>query len=278
MKNREHIAMRKPRVTTMVLAVVVVLGAMFLANKCSHQHQSPFGDNVPQKSGGDTLDVAIEISPIAYSLADDTVSGLDYEILCDLSRMHHRPVKFHPFAPLSYALQGLESGAFDLVVSSLPSTSQLKEELLLTDRIYLDREVLVQRRDSEHFISTPDALGGDSVWIASGSPFKERLRNLSSEIGDTIYICQNHQYTAEHLVMLIATNRIERAVVNEGVAQQMAKNYPNIDISTPVSFTQFQVWALRGDNTDLCKTINAWIKAYRKTDRYAALTKKYLNR
>ncbi len=278
MKTREHIAMRKPRLTTLVLAAVIVIGVMFLAFKCSHRVQTPFGDNLPRKSGGDTLDIAIEISPIAYSLADDTISGLDYEILNDLSRMHKRPVKFHPFAPLSYALQGLESGVFDIVVSSLPSTSQLKESLLLTDRVYLDREVLVQRRDSKNFISTPDALGNDSVWIASGSPFKERLRNLSAEIGDTIYICQNHQYTAEHLVMLIAAGDIERAVVNEGVARRMAKNYQNIDITTPVSFTQFQVWALRGNNKQLLAEINSWISEYRKTQRYNNLLAKYLNR
>ncbi len=279
MKNhvRQHISLRKPHMATLVIAAIVVIGAMFLAQRCSHNRQLPFGDNTPQKSGGDTLDVAIEISPIAYSLADDTVSGLDYDILRDLSRLHNRPVKFHPFAPLSYAISGLESGAFDVVVSSLPSTSQLKQSLKLTDRIYLDREVLVQRKDSRKFISTPDALGGDSVWIASGSPFRERLRNLSAEIGDTIYICQDLQYTAEHLVMLIANGDIERAVINEGIARQMAKNYPNIDISTPVSFTQFQVWALRGDNTALCDTLNAWMRDYRQTPRYQQLTEKYLH-
>lgn len=280
MKNRErqHIALRTPRATTLILAIVAVLAAMFIANKCSHQKQSPFGDNAPRKSGGDTIDVAIEISPIAYSLADDTVSGLDYDILRDLARLHNRPVKFHPFAPLQYALSGLEDGTFDIVVSSLPATSQLKESLLLTERIYLDREVLVQRKDSKHFISTPDALGGDTVWIASGSPFKERLRNLSAEIGDSIYIRQEHKYTAEHLVMLIAAGEIERAVVNEGVALKMAQSYENIDVSTPVSFTQFQVWALRGDNKQLCDSINAWIREYRKLPRYQQLTQKYLNR
>lgn len=265
----------QPRMVSLVAALVVAVGLMVFAQKCSHRQQNPFGTGMVQKSGGDTLDIAIEISPVAYSLADDTVSGLDYDIINDLSRLHHRPVKFHPFAPLSYALDGLERGDFDMVVSSLPSTSQLKQELLLTDRVYLDREVLVQRRDTPRFIATPEALAGDTVWIASGSPFRERLENLSAEIGDTIYIEQDLKYTAEHLVMLIAAGDIERAVVNEGIAREMAKMYDNLDVSTPVSFTQFQVWALRGDNKQLCKTVNGWLRSYRGTERYRRLLERY---
>jgi ABC-type amino acid transport substrate-binding protein len=264
-----------PRLWAMVAALVVAVGLMVFAQQCSHRRQAPFGNGAQHKSGGDTLDVAIEISPVAYSLAGDTVSGLDYDIINDLSRLHHRPVKFHPFAPLSYALDGLENGNFDMVVSSLPATSQLKQELLLTDRVYLDREVLVQRKDAARFIATPEALAGDTVWIASGSPFRERLANLSAEIGDTIYIEQNLNYTAEHLVMLIAAGEIERAVINEGIAREMQGMYDNIDVSTPVSFTQFQVWALRGDNHALCDSVNAWLKAYRGTERYRQLLERY---
>jgi ABC-type amino acid transport substrate-binding protein len=277
MDKKPHNGMKlaQPRMVSLVVALVVAVGLMFFAQKCSHQQQSPFGSNALEKSGGDTLDIAIEISPIAYSLAGDTVSGLDYDIINDLARMHHRGVKFHPFTPLSYALKGLEEGKFDIVVSSLPSTAQLKQTLQLTERVYLDREVLVQRKDTKKFISTPEALAGDTVWIASGSPFRERLHNLADEIGDTIYICQNFQYTAEHLVMLIATGQVERAVVNEGIAREMTKMYQNLDISTPVSFTQFQVWALRGDNKQLCNTINSWLKEYRKTKRYQELLARY---
>jgi ABC-type amino acid transport substrate-binding protein len=275
-RSRRYINQRRPRVASLIAALIAAVAVMFLAQKCSHKQQNPFASDA-QKSGGDTLDIAIEISPIAFSMADDTISGLDYDIINDIAKKHNRGVKFHPFAPLSYALNGLDDGTFDVVVSSLPSTSQLKQSLLLTDRVYLDREVLVQRRNSKKFISTPEDLAADTVWIASGSPFRERLRNLSAEIGDTIYICQNYQYTAEHLVMLIATGQIERAVVNEGIAKQMAKQYENIDISTPVSFTQFQVWALRGDNTELRDTLNAWLREYRATPRYRQLIARYLN-
>ena len=103
-----------------------MLATMFLLRKCSHDEVSPFA---PQKghSGGDTIDVAIEVSPVCYSLAGDTATGLDYEMVKDLSQYLNRPVKFHPFAPLQYALDGLEAGRYDIVVSSLPSTVEMKQ-------------------------------------------------------------------------------------------------------------------------------------------------------
>lgn len=271
-----NLRQRTPRLGAMILALAVCLIGMFLVRKCTRPDRSPFSSALPEKSGGDTLDVAIEISPLSYSLAGDTISGLDYDIIRDLSAMKGRPVKFHPFTPLSFAVDGLRKGNFDIVVSALPSTKNLKDSLLLTDRVYLDREVLVQRSDSPHFINSPEELARDSVWIPTASPFIERLHNLSAEIGDTIHIRQHPTYTAEHLVMLIDAGQIERAVVNEALARRMAARYPSLNVSTPVSFTQFQVWAVSPGEPALRDSLNSWLAEYRETPRYRQLVSEYL--
>ncbi len=272
---KEYIKQKKPRLWAMVTALVVATAAMFMLGKCSHAGGSPFSGDLPPKSGGDTLDVAIEISPLSYSLAADTVSGLDYDMLREMAAAHGRAVKFHPFAPMEYALRGVDEGVFDIVVSSLPSTSSLKEKLLLTQRVYLDREVLVQRKDAPGFVAEAHGLAGDSVWIAAGSPFVARIRNLSAEIGDTIYIVTDHPYTSEHLAMLVVAGEIPRAVVNAGLARRMAAADSVLDASTAVSFTQFQSWGLRRENQALCDTLNAWLRDFRATPRYNVLLHKY---
>lgn len=268
----------QPRLYAMILALLLATLAMLLVRNCSHTYNHPFAGGLPPKSGGDTLDVAIEISPLAYSLAQDTVTGLDYEMLRDFAAEHGRAVKFHPFAPLDYAIRGLSEGNFDIVVSALPATAELKKRLLLTDCVYLDRQVLVQRRHSAKFVDKPAQLAGDTVWIADGSPFAERLLNLGHEIGDTIYVRQQPGRTAEHLAMLISAGTIDRAVINAGMALRICAADTALDASTPVSFTQFQTWALdtiRG--RDLQSQINAWLKTYRQTPRYQALHRKYLS-
>lgn len=273
--TKHNLKHKKPQLWSLVTALAVVVAAMVLLSKCSHKTQPAFDNGLPPKSGGDTLDVAIEISPLSYSLANDTVSGLDYDILNQMAAQRGRAVKFHPFAPLDYAMTGLEQGVFDIVVSSLPATSDLKRKVLLTNRVYLDYEVLVQRNDATKFVKEAHGLAHDSVWISAGSPFISRIRNLSSEIGDTIVIVTNHPYTSEHLTLMVANGQLPRAVVNHGLAKRIAKDYPMLNINTAVSFTQFQTWAVNPKNQALCDTLNTWLHNFQNTPQYTTLLNRY---
>lgn len=265
----------------LVILLLAVVALMFGMAKCSrpiggHGDDSEIIAGSVKKSGGDTLDVAIELSPLSYSMSGDTITGLDYELLSLMSSRNNRPVKFHPFVPLRYALDGLSDGLFDIVISALPATDSLKNNFLLTDPVFLDREVLVQLRDAPTFIPTPEELTGDSVWIAAGSPFKERIINLAQESGDTIHVVESEKWSAEQLVILVARGKIPRAVVNERIASKMkAMKYDSLDYSVPVSFTQFQTWAIAKDNDVLRDTINAWLKDVRDTPEYNAILTQY---
>lgn len=259
----------------MIAALVVATGLLMLTDRCSHRPGNPFGPAIPAHSGGDTLDVAIEISPLAYSLAGDTVDGLDYGMMLDMARANGRPVKFHPFAPLQYALQGLNDGNFDVVISSLPSTVKLKDEILLTDAVYLDRQVLVQHRADTPYISRAEQLAGREVWIADGSPLEINLRNLSAEIGDTIIVRTKPGHTAEHLLMLLSADSVPNAVVNEGLARSYCAGDTTLAYDTPVSFTQFQAWAVAPGNTGMRDMLNSWLSKYRRTPAYAARLSAY---
>ena len=268
---------KKNRVSFLLLLLLAVILLMFGIKKCSRQHS--FGTSLKAesfKSGGDTLDVAIELSPLSYSMSGDTISGLDYELLTALSSIHNRPIKFHPFVPLKHATHGLREGRYDIVVSALPTTDSLKMEFLLTDKVFLDREVLLQIHNSPNFIPRPEDLVGDTVWIAAGSPFKQRIRNLAAESGDTIVVMEADGRSAEQLVIMVARGRIPRAVVNERVAAKMKDmKYKELDYTVPVSFTQFQTWALSKNNQALRDTLNAWLADFRNTPAYDAILTRY---
>lgn len=258
--------------------LAAALAAMFLIRQCTLDRRSPYG-RASGHSGGDTIDIAIEVSPLLYSLASDTVEGLDYEMLRDFSRQTGRPIKFHPFTSIGKALEGLEKGRYDIAVSTLPSTIEMKGRYTMTKPLYIDRQVLVQRRmpgDSLPPIVSQHQLAGDTVWLPEGSPFLTRVRLLSHEIGDTIYVEQLKQFSSEQLFILVAVGELPRAVVNESVAKLMEKNYPDADISTAMSFAQFQTWALRDDSAILANDINTWLAGYKESNRYEQLTHKYL--
>lgn len=277
LRSRRPISGKKRPIWMLVALLLLVIGLMSALYKCSREAHTPlFGpDGYPAHSDGDTLDIAIEITPLGYNISGDTISGIDYDIIRDLSHLHHRPVRLHPFAPLEYALGGLNIGAFDIVVSSLQSTTQLKGLVDVTEAVYIDRYVMVSA-NSEDTTATAATLGGDTVWIPRGSPVRASLINLGRELGDTIYIDDSQALTTEHLLMLTAAGRIRRAIVAQGEARIAASADPRLHICAPVTFNQFQVWAVAKNREDkLLDTLNNWLTAYKASPRYANLLQHY---
>lgn len=259
-----------------VVLLLCAVAAMFALKHCS---RPPAGaEKTAAASGGDTIDVAISYSPMTLYRYADTLGGFSYDLLRQLSASGKFPVKFHPMTSLEKSMAGLDEGVYDLVVADVARTTEIDStRYVFTDDIYLDKQVLVQRRDSAGGVSvgTQLDLGGKHVWVESQSPAFWRLRNLSAEIGDTIFIESQAEYTSEQLFLLTAVGDIPMSVVNERVARIMAADYPDVDVSTAVSFTQFQAWMLRGNDAQLLSRINAAVSAYRGTAAYKSLAKRY---
>lgn len=250
--------------------LTAAIAVMVFISKSSHRQRPdhPAFNSDYVRAGGDTLNIAIEMNPAVYMVNGDSITGRDYQLLRQISSRFGRPLKFYPFVPLQRAKDGLLDGSFDIIVASFPLTTEMKDEFLMTDPVYLDREILVQSaRDP---ITSQIQLGGDTVWITANSPFKSRLANMSDEIGDTIYIKSDPEYSAESLFILTARGIIKFAVINEGIARELAPHYPQVDINTPISFTQFQSWALRKDNQALCDSLNHWLTVINTIDSIAS--------
>ena len=153
----------------MVLYIVLlaaVVGFMVALSMCDKPVDVPGS----QPSGGDTLDIAIEYSPVTYYTYDDTLGGYNYDLLRMISSNTGCPMKFHPVVTLEKALAGLESGRFDVVVAQFPMTAGDTARFAFTEPIYIDQQVLVQRRDSQAIHSQLD-LAGDTVWVVKGRPW-----------------------------------------------------------------------------------------------------------
>ncbi len=273
----KRVSLYKGRLSIYLILTICVVVLMLSLKKCSNPHNKEI---YYERAGGDTINVAIEISPLSMSLSTDSIGGFYYDILNLISNKYDINFKFHEFVPLNFALNGLEIGNFDIVVADIPATSELKERYLLTEPLYIDHQVLVQRKNKqtgEGNITNYTQLASDSVWVVAGSPFINRIANLSDELGcDEIFIIESPNYSSEQLIMLTAFGEVKQAVVNANIAKSMIKDYPQLDINTKISFNQFQVWALKHNNDDLCNKFNHWIREVKKLPEYNNLCKRYL--
>ncbi len=267
---------RKPssRLALYGLLLVAALTLMLCVRTCS-MPTLRVAERHP--SGGDTLDVAIEYGPLSLYRYDDTLGGFSYDLLRQLASERGLHLKFHPVVALGDALSGLDEGLFDIVVGAMPMTERYRERYAFTAPVYIDRQVLVQLRDSagKAPIGSQLDMAGHEVWVMAQSPVADRLHNLASEIGDTIYVVEDPAYGSEQLFIMTATGEIPSAVVNERIARVMAADYPQVDISTAGSFNQFQSWLCRKADSLLVNRLDTIMEAHRQTGGYRELSRRY---
>lgn len=266
---------RNSHIAILLLLLILAVGAMIALKKCSACRHRYMCGTAP----GDTVNVALQYSPVSFYMKGDTLGGVDYDLLHIISRTHDIHFRYTPVTTVAEGLAGLRAGRFDIVAANLPMTSALRDSFLVTEPVYSDRQVLIQLRDTtghRKMVESTLGLRGDTVYVTRNSPNVERLQNLIREIGDTIYI-REVPNTAEQLFIMTALGEIQLAVINEQIARSMSDDYPQVDYSTGVSFTQFQPWVLQKNEQALCDSLNSWLTQLKETPLYRELVKRYFD-
>ena len=227
------------------------------------------------------LKAVTEYNAFSFHAQEDTISGFHYELLQAFAKSKNLKADIKPEMSLEKRIQGVETGDFDILANNVLKTSNRKDSIQYTHPILLSKEVLVQRKaqnenDSCHISSLLD-LGHKTIHLVKNSSSLYRLQNLINEIGDTIYIKEIEKYGPEQLIAMIANGEIDYTVCDESIARAVTKNFPQIDIETEVSFTQFYSWGVKKSNTELLDTLNAWIDDFTQTPAFEKLVKKYNN-
>lgn len=263
------------RIALYVTLLLATLGCMAALRTCGHA-DVPVITDAEGKDHGDTLIVSIIHSPMSYYIYDDTIGGLNYDMLRLLADDLNRPVRFVPVVSHDASLQSLVNGSSDLL-ASLPVTSELKDKFLFSESVFLDRQVLVQHKLPDGSIKVKSVLdlAGDTIHIEKNSPARERLANLAEEIGKPVVITSHSDMSDEYLFLKIVAGELRYAVINEKTAHRMAIAHPEISIDTPVGFTQFQCWVTRRSDAALLEKLDTWLAEFKKTNRYRELMGRY---
>ncbi len=271
--------LKKGQLTLYIVLLVAVVVLMTAMRHCGGK-QVTVAAEAACSSGGDTIDVAIEYSPVTYYTYADTLGGYCYDLMRLISTYSHRPVKFHSIVSLTAGLKLLDEGFCDVLVAQYPLMRSNKGKYLFTDPIFVDSQVLVQRRERNggRAVQSQLDLAGDTVHIVANSPMAERIYSLGREIGDTIHVVSDPDYGPEQLVMMVAAGEVRYAVVNRTIARELARRINNIDVSVAVSMQQFQPWVLRPADHALCDSINSWHRAVARTSAYSLLRQRYFGK
>jgi membrane-bound lytic murein transglycosylase MltF len=272
--------MDKAKQTLIAKGVIVaaICAAVFaLWPSGGKSHTSPRDFEEIRREG--VLRAATEYNTVSYHVDGDTIAGFHYSLINAFAKSLGLRAEITPVMSFDERMKGLSEGRFDLIAYSTVVTGPMRDSLLLSTPIVLNKLVLVQRKptndDDSTYVKSQMELGGRTIHIVKGSPEALRLRNLEYEIGDTIYIEEIEKYGPEQLIYMVSHGDIDYTVCDATIAHNEAREIKNIDTKTDVGFTQFYSWAADKGSPALMDSLNVFLKSYCKTEEYKRLYDKY---
>jgi len=231
------------------------------------------------------LVVVTDFNSTDYFIYRGQPMGYQYELLKELTDYLGIKLDVMVTKDLDESFRRLIEGECNLLAINLTVTKERKKYVDFIVPHSQTRQVLVQRKPdnwkrmgqtelSKKLIRNQLDLAGKTIYIQSGSSYEERLKNLSDEIGDTIYIIETPEQ-AEQLISFVAEGTIDYTVCDENIALVNQTYYPDIDVATAISFPQHLAWAVQKGTSSLKREIDLWLIEFKKTTKYAVIYNKY---
>ena len=226
-------------------------------------------------------------SGTSYFLYKGEPHGFEFELLTRFAAYLDVELEIIVTHNIDSIIPNLMTGNVDLVGYGLTITEDRQEKIAFSDYLYLNRQVLVQRKPKKwrkmklHQIDKTiirDAieLEGKVVSVRENTAYFERLRHLSNEIGGEIKIdTVSGEITTDEIIKMVVDGGVKYTVSDDNIANIVASSYPILDVRVPVSLSQKNAWALRKKSPKLHTELNKWLKGFKKQVDYKVIYNKY---
>jgi membrane-bound lytic murein transglycosylase MltF len=266
-------------VAVAVLAAGVCTGYYYMENPKEEVLPAPVLRDYDAIVAEGVIRATTEYNSTDFYVNGDTLSGFHYELLNLFAKDKGLKVEITPEMSFEKRIRNLYEGKCDVVAYGVVATNEVKDFLLLTVPLMLSKSVLVQRKQEQepypYYIESLLDLSGKTIHLVKGSPSIMRIRNLETEIGDSIYTKEVDKYGSEQLMAMVAHGDIDYTVCDEHIARASTDSLLNLDIHTDVSFNQFYSWGTSKQSPVLRDSLNVWLLSFRRTIQYKELYNKY---
>ena len=225
------------------------------------------------------LIVVTDSSSIGFAVNKDSVYGFQYEIIKAFADSLGVELEISEQNDVQKSIEDLKKGNYDIVANLIPMTSDLKVGVLFSKPILSSRQVLVQRLPADSLQPMPVRkqyeLAKDTIYVPYNSVYKMRIENLADEIADSIHILEVKNVSVETMVRMVSLGRIKNTICSAQLAEKLKRQYPNIDITLPIGFTQEHAWVLNTNSPDLAAKLNEFLSDFVGSSTYWELYRKY---
>jgi len=243
--------------------------------------------DLEQIKASGTLRALVVYSGTTYYLYKGRPMGYEFELLERFSDYLDVTLEIIVVENINKLFEKLNNGEGDIVAHGLTITNERKHEVSFTDHLFLTKQVLVQKKPTnwrsmtwgklkKSLVHDPVDLIGDTVSVRDKTSYKERINNLSEELGGTIYVnILPGEMATDEIVEKVAEGEIKFTIADNNIANIMATYYPALDVKVPVSFSQRIAWATRHNSQNLLKATNNWLKEIKRQIDFNVIYNKY---
>ena len=233
------------------------------------------------------LRVITNYSPTGYFLYRGETMGFEYEMFKRLADHLDVNLEIVLAKNVDSIIPMLNRGDGDIIALGYTITSDRKEEVSFTEPYLITHQSLIQKKPDNWRKMTVDnikkqlvtdivELIGDTVSVRKESSYYPRLKDLSKELGDSIYIdILSGELSDEEILKMVSQGEIKYSIIDHHKASIHSSFFPNIDIETPVSLSQRIAWAVRKSSPELLAIINKGLVQIKRTPDYNVIYKKY---
>ena len=213
--------------------------------------------------------------------------GFEYEMFSRLAKHLDVNLEMIIAKNIDSVIPMLNRGEGDIIAVGYTITGNRKEEVSFTNPYIITHQSLIQKKPDnwrkmtldnikKHLATDIVDLLNDTVSVRKNTSYYMRLKELSNELGDTIYInALSGEITDEEMIKLVSEGKIKYTVTDNNIASINKSYFPNIDVNTPISLSQRIAWAVRKNSPELLSKINEGLASIKKKPDYNVIYKKY---
>jgi membrane-bound lytic murein transglycosylase F len=208
-----------------------------------------------------------ENGPTTYYQYRGQTKGFDYELVRAFAKHLGVKLEVRLLDDVDKMFAMLNRGEGDLIASNLTVTPIRQRFVSFAAPVYQTRQMLVQRKfitdkpDSAiQIIGDSTQLNDQKIWVHRYSSFYTRLKEIEKNNECNIHLHDAPgEISTEDLIRLTAEGEINATITDENLAQLQQMDFPDLDMSVPISKPENIAWALRTNAKGLLEKLNEWI-------------------
>ena len=251
------------------------------------QKQEPIDYDLDDIIESGVLRVITSYSPTGYFLYKGETMGFEYEIFKRLADHLNIGLEIVLAKNVDSVIPMLNRGDGDIIALGYTITSDRKEDVSFTDPYMITHQSLIQKKPDNWRKMTRDnikdalatdiiELINDTVSVRQNSSYYLRLKEMSNELGDSIYIdILEGETSDEQIIKMVSEGIIKYSIIDNHKAAIHKSYFPNIDVDTPVSLSQRIAWAVRKTSPNLLAVINEGLEVIKRKPDYNMIYERY---